>query len=168
GGRYNSAQVYQGLHWLAEQGWVVAAQPEPGLSRDRRPFSITAKGTREFDRWLRQPIVASRPLRDDAVIKLVFLCHHDSAHLIPFLERLRRQHLRQLAGVQARLTPPARSTVAELRLAAELSSAVLRFRGEAELRWIDYCLLRLRTETASPDAARVEPPSGQAEARRRP
>ena len=143
GGRYNSAQIYQGLHALAERGFVVAATPEPGPYRDRRPFGITSAGRREFDRWLSAPLVPWRPLRDDAVIKLVFLCRHDPSQLIRFLERLRRQHLRHLAGAQSR-APAVRADAIDDALLADLSGAALRFREEAELRWIDHCLLRLR------------------------
>jgi hypothetical protein len=84
-----------------------------------------------------------KPLRDDAVIKLVFLCRHDPSQLIRFLERLRRQHLRRLAGAQAR-APVIRTDAIDDALLADLSGAALRFREEAELRWIDHCLLRLR------------------------
>jgi hypothetical protein len=29
GGRYNSAQIYQGLHALEERGFIIAAAPSP-------------------------------------------------------------------------------------------------------------------------------------------
>lgn len=143
GGRYNGAQVYQGLYALAEHGLVVASSPEPGTGRDRRPFSITPEGLRTFERWLREPFIASRPARDDAVVKLVFLGLEDVGRLVTMLERLRRQHLRRLAGSKA-------SEAAEYAIPlrpssfAELASVALRFREEAELRWIDHCLLRLQ------------------------
>jgi DNA-binding PadR family transcriptional regulator len=142
GGRYNSAQIYQSLHWLAEHGLVVSTPPEPGVSRDRRPFSITSDGRREFDRWLHAPVIISRPARDDAVVKLVFLGLHDTPSLVSFLERLRRQHLRRLAGSRRAIEGPAE--VVNESLMSELSGAALRFREEADLRWIDHCLLRLR------------------------
>ena len=162
GGRYNSAQIYQGLHALAERGLVVAATPEPGPYRDRRPFGITSAGRREFDRWLSAPLVPWRPLRDDAVIKLVFLCRHDRSQLIKFLERLRRQHLRRLAGAQSRAPAVRGGEAIDDALLADLSGAALRFREEAELRWIDHCLLRLRPliDEAAPE---VDTPSGERE-----
>jgi DNA-binding PadR family transcriptional regulator len=144
GGRYNSAQIYQSLHWLADRGLVIAGAVEPGLNRDRRPFHITAAGRREFQKWLRSPLIPSRPVRDDAVVKLVFLGQHDPRQLIAFLERLRRQHMRRLT------TPPRqeRARPADEHIdndtLADLSAAALRFREEAELRWIDHCILRLR------------------------
>jgi hypothetical protein len=143
-GRYNSAQIYHGLRWLETQGFVVASAVEAGVFRDRRPFSITAAGRREFERWLREPIVPARPLRDDALIKLVFLCRDNPARLVPALERLQRQHLRRLT----RARPSGSSGVGAANgtsLSLELSAAALRFREQAELRWIEHCLLRLRS-----------------------
>jgi len=141
GGRYNGAQVYQALYALEDRGLVVPSMPE---SRDRRPFSITSKGQREFLRWLRAPIVPSRPSRDDALVKLVFLGREDPGHLMSCLERLRRMHVRRLSGVAKPITPP---NDARTDLFMELSAMALRFREEAEIRWIDHCLARLR-ETA--------------------
>lgn len=141
GGRYNSAQVYQGLRWLAERDFVAAADPEPGASRDRHPFFLTPKGQREFDRWLRSPFTPSRPTRDDAIVKLVFLGSSAPTQLVAFLERLKRQHLRRLAAEKPAPRRPSERSADKLFI--ELSAAALRFREEAELRWIDHCLLRL-------------------------
>lgn len=142
GGRYNSAQIYQGLRWLAERGLVVAESPSPGVSRDRRPFSITPKGASELERWLRAPLTPSRPLRDEVMVKLAFLGLRDVGRLVESLERLRRQHLRRLSGVQTRLQGVPGDDGVE-SLIAQLSGAALRFREEAELHWIDHCLERL-------------------------
>ena len=70
GGRHNSAQIYQGLRWLEQHGLVVAETPVLESVRERRPFSITAQGRREYQRWLREPFVPARPLRDDVVTLL--------------------------------------------------------------------------------------------------
>jgi DNA-binding PadR family transcriptional regulator len=167
GGRYNSAQIYQGLRWLADRGLVTEVPPEPGGGRDRRPFAITAEGRREFDRWLREPPLLSRPLRDDVVVKLAFLGLHDLPRLAKFLERLRRQHLRRLTGAQVRETARGGGTPEE-QLSRELASAALRFREEAELRWIDHCLTRLRQVVeVEVDAAGAGEPDGVAPVRRR-
>jgi DNA-binding PadR family transcriptional regulator len=152
GGRYNSAQIYHGLRWLNGRGFAVAESPEPGVFRDRRPFSITAAGRREFDRWLREPIAPARPLRDDAVIKLVFLCGDNPEQLIRALERLQRQHLRRLAATKVSAHDQAVG-LGDESLLAELSGAALRFREQAELRWIEYCLLRVQSLLTPSDPA---------------
>lgn len=142
-GRYNSAQIYHGLQWLDARGFVVAQAVQVGAFRDRRPFSITAAGRREFERWLREPIAPARPVRDDTLIKLVFLCRDSPAQLIPALERLQRFHLRRLARAKPKGNRDVSKASGE-SLPVELSAAALRFREQAELRWIEYCLLRLR------------------------
>lgn len=142
GGRYNSAQIYQGLRWLEQRGFVVAEPPESGGVRDRRPYSATAQGRDEFHQWLREPLVPARPFRDDVVIKLVFLGRDNPGQLINALERLRRQHLRRLTGVEFGASGEPSDDGYDL--VAELSGAALRFREQAELRWIEHCLLRLR------------------------
>lgn len=144
GGRYNSAQIYQGLRWLEGRGFVVPDAASPGSVRERRPFSITALGKEEFRRWLREPLVPARPLRDDAVIKLVFLCKDSPEQVVPALEQLRRRHLRCLTGAELSAYDEPPETEDE-SLLAELSGAALRFREQAELRWIDYCLIRLQS-----------------------
>lgn len=161
----NSAQIYQGLRWLEGAGLVQAVPPERGFSRDRRPFTITPRGRREFDRWLRSPIVPSRPVRDDALVKLFFLGISDGERLRTLLERLRRQHLRRLAAARPSGTPDGPPTELDEPVVAGLVRAAFRFREEAELRWIDHCLLRLSslvrvqesTETASCEPARGLP-----------
>jgi len=141
GGRYNGAQVYQALYALEARGMVIPSAPE---SRDRRPFSITPKGGKEFLRWLRAPIVPSRPARDDALVKLVFLGREDPEHLVGALQRLRKMHVRRLSAVAK---PGTRQVHTPARLFMELSTMALRFREEAEIRWIDHCLGRLRETT---------------------
>ena len=141
GGRYNSAQIYQGLHWLEERGFVVAENAVQGPVRDRRPYRITAKGKQEFQTWLDEPLVPARPFRDDVVIKLVFLCRDNPGELARALERLRRQHLRCLTGTEFGASDETASS--EKSLLAELSGAALRFREQAEIRWIDHCLRHL-------------------------
>lgn len=155
GGRYNSAQIYQGLHWLADRHLVHSAEPQPGVGRDRRPFFITPRGRREFERWLRSPFVPSRPSRDDAIVKLVFLGTTTPEQLVPFLERLKRQHLRRLSTAK----PASRKTSvhATEQLFAELSGVALRLREEAELRWIDHCLQRLASLSAEVPAGEAAP-----------
>jgi DNA-binding PadR family transcriptional regulator len=150
---YSSAQIYQTLHLLAERGFVVSTRREGAFGRERRPFDVTPEGRREFEKWLRVPPVLSRPVRDDAVVKLAFLGAENPAQLVGFLERLRRQHLRRLTAHPRFVGVEAKGI--DERLLAELAGAALRFREEAELRWIEHCLLRLRPLLPAGDAVAV-------------
>jgi len=141
GGHYNSAQVYQGLRWLAAKRFVVSEAPEPGINRERRPFRITPRGRSEFGRWLVEPIVPARPLRDEAVMKLVFLGPRHPEHLLTILERLRRSHLRRLAGSSTSSRAPAAGSG---NLFARLTATALRFREQAEISWIEHSIEEVR------------------------
>jgi len=152
GGRYNSAQIYHSLRALADAGLILETAQDSGAGRDRRTFDVTVDGRRDFQRWLRAPLVLTRPARDDAVVKLVFLGLHDPRQLIGFLERLRRQHLRRLAGTQVGKRAAAEKV--DQTLLTELAGAAFRFREEAELQWIEHCLVRLRA------LLETEPPRG--------
>jgi DNA-binding PadR family transcriptional regulator len=120
---------------IADHGFVAPAAPEPDLSRERRPFDLTPKGRREFARWLRAPLTLPRPARDEVVIKLVFLGLHDPDRLVPFLERLRRQYLRRVAGTEARATPAG---------SGNLDDSGTRPRSASPFRWPTTCVTSRR------------------------
>jgi DNA-binding PadR family transcriptional regulator len=155
GSRYNGAQIYEGLRRLEKEGFVVACAPVDGQSRDRHPYRATPKGAGEFERWLRAPFKPSRPNRDETMFKMVFLGLRDPPRLMERLERVRRQHLRRLTGPTK--APVTAKILDDGFLFARLSGAVLRFREEAEIRWIDYCLDRLKEREK---AAREQGPEG--------
>lgn len=140
-GPYNSGQVHQALERLEAEGWAVS-RAEVDTNRARRLFSITAAGRHEFQAWLQRPLSAVRPVRDEVVIKLVFLGVHEPNRLVELLEVRRREHMRHLAYLQ-REAVGLRTTDRRQKL-AQLARDAFRFREEAELRWIEHCLVQLR------------------------
>ena len=140
GDRVNSAQVYQGLRWIEERGWVSSAPVQSLGGRERINFRITPLGVVEFDRWLEGPLPLARPQRDSALLQVIFLGQRDPAGLRRQLDSLRARHLRRLAALRL-----AAKSEGEPTLALDLGAAALRFREEAEVGWIDYCLDRLET-----------------------
>jgi DNA-binding PadR family transcriptional regulator len=140
-GPYNHGQIHQALEQIEQRGWAVS-RSDSGLSRNRRPFSITPKGRQEFQAWLNRPVAVGRPVRDEIVVKLVFLGQHDPARLVEVLEQRRREYRERLAEVQVPTT-----TAPGQPLDARLGQLVLdgfRFRAEAEVRWVEHCLAVLR------------------------
>jgi DNA-binding PadR family transcriptional regulator len=165
GGQYNSAQIYTGLRALADRGLVIEDAAAAAGHRDRRPYRITPAGEREFASWLQRPPAPLRPVRDETLVKLALLGRHAPSRLPALLDRLRRQHLRRLTGSERR--PAAERT---RDLVTELTAAALRYRVEAELHWIDYCLTQLRERGTDPGAAalaaeRPAPAAGKAHRR---
>jgi len=151
---YNTGQIHQALEHLERAGWA-ASRPTVEAARSRREFRITSEGRTEFLRWLARPSGASRPTRDDLLLKLAFLAERDRGAAVRLLEGCRRGVLEQLAehtGMRARAREGAHARYAALTLDA------LRFRLEADLRWMDHCLAVLRPPLPAPGAERAEEP----------
>jgi DNA-binding PadR family transcriptional regulator len=139
-GPYNSGQVHQALARISSAGWATS-RSEPGTNRARRPFAITAAGRKEFLRWLPRPVAGARPMRDEMLVKVVFLGRHDPARLVVLLEGRRREHVRRLAYLQRESR--ASHEPAGVGALGQLARDAARFREEAELRWVEHCLARL-------------------------
>jgi len=145
GGPYNSGQVHQALESLEERGLAVSRPDDSGL-RSRRVFSTTAAGRNEFFAWLRRPVPISRPLREEMVVKMVFLGAHDLDLLITQLTERQREYVRRLAQLQRPKALPKSSD--PFKRISQLAKDVFRFREEAELRWIEHCLAQLGADVA--------------------
>jgi len=150
GGPYNSGQVHQALEQLEERGWAVSHE-DSSFARPRRIFSVTAGGRNEFFTWLKAPVPISRPLRDEMVVKMVFLGVHDLSLLIETLEQRQRSYVRRLARLQRGVALP--KTNGPAQPIVQLAKDVFRFREEAELKWIEHCLSQLGVELGSSDVA---------------
>jgi DNA-binding PadR family transcriptional regulator len=155
GGPYNSGQVHQALESLEERGLAVS-RPDDTALRVRRVFSATAAGREEFFVWLRKPVPISRPLREEMVVKMVFLGVHNIELLIARLKDRQREYVRRLARLQRpKRSPPVSDPMKRI---AELAKDVFRFREEAELRWIEHCLVQLGAEAASDESVQASKP----------
>src|SRR5690606_29614018 len=73
----NVGQVYQSLQVLEQKG-LVSEIPDPHAARDgggpgrnRRLFTITEKGERSLERWLRRTPTRPAPMRDEILVRLL-------------------------------------------------------------------------------------------------
>jgi DNA-binding PadR family transcriptional regulator len=155
GGPYNSGQVHQALESLEERGLAVSRADDSAL-RSRRVFSPTAAGREEFLAWLAKPVPISRPLREEMVVKMVFLGVHNMELLIARLRDRQREYVRRLAHLQR---PKRAPTCADpIKRIGQLAKDVFRFREEAELRWIEHCLTQLGAESLAEESVAVSKP----------
>lgn len=145
---YNTGQIHQALEQLERAGWA-ASRTTVEASRSRREFRITSEGRVEFLRWLARPVAPLRPVRDDMLLKLVLLAERDRAAALRLLEARKRELLNQLSEHLAAVAPA--------RYAA-LTLMALRFRIEADLRWVDHCIAVLRPPMPAPGAEEAEDP----------
>jgi DNA-binding PadR family transcriptional regulator len=145
---YNTGQIHQALEQLERAGWA-ASRTMVEASRSRREFRITGEGRVEFLRWLARPVAPLRPVRDDMLLKLVLLAERDRAAALRLLEARKRELLNQLSEHLGAAAPA--------RYAA-LTLMALRFRIEADLRWVDHCIAVLRPPMPAPGAEEAEEP----------
>jgi DNA-binding PadR family transcriptional regulator len=145
---YNTGQIHQALEQLERAGWA-ASRTTVEAARSRRQFRITSEGRKEFSSWLARPVAPLRPVRDDMLLKLVLLAERDRAAALRLLEARKRELLNQLSE-HLSASAPARY--------AALTLMALRFRIEADLRWVDHCIAVLRPPMPAPGAEEAEEP----------
>jgi DNA-binding PadR family transcriptional regulator len=143
-GPYNTGQVHQALERLEAQGMVVS-RADDSVNRVRRLFALTAAGRQEFFAWLKRPVAVARPVRDEVVVKVVFLGRYEPERLRVLLEERRREHVQRLAYLQRR---PKSEQGKTLDIGERLARDAFRFREEAELRWVEHCLANLGHATS--------------------
>jgi DNA-binding PadR family transcriptional regulator len=106
---YNTGQIHQALEQIERDGWAVSQVAVEG-SRRRRQFRITPHGRSAFLRWLVQPVAPPRSVRDEMLVKLVFVAERDRAAAVRLLEA---RKLRWVDHAMAVLRPTALAPGAE-------------------------------------------------------
>ncbi|QNS02775.1 PadR family transcriptional regulator [Streptomyces xanthii] len=92
------AQLYPQLKRLQEEGLITGQESSGG--RRQVIWQATEKGRRALDEWLVQPPAAPQ-LRDEALLKLLFVQSLSPAHALPLIRAKRREFEAWLA----RFTP---------------------------------------------------------------
>ena len=133
----NAGQIYNTLGRLESAGLVegeeVAQQGRP----DRRVYRITPAGRAELQAWVSRPVPATR-FGDEFFFKLAFAGLAGLADAETLIEERRGECLQALRDTDAvaRGDDPASPAA----LLAERAAVHL----DAELRWLDTCLERIR------------------------
>jgi DNA-binding PadR family transcriptional regulator len=112
GGKVNIGQVYQALDKLEPEGHVTVEVVPQSERPDRKVYTLTEKGRRELEAWLRTPSERGLELRNESFLKLVLawrLSHRPGtgvkADPVAVLEGERRvclAQLHELTGARAR------------------------------------------------------------------
>jgi DNA-binding PadR family transcriptional regulator len=123
------SHAYRELKALEKMGLIVAGEPGP---RERRPFTITARGRRAFAKWIEEE-PGPEQMRFPLLISLWFGEHLDPGRLAQFVGNQRRIRRERLAHYRK----------AKLALAGagdRHRRAVVQFGvryEEAVLKWLD-------------------------------
>ena len=128
------SQVYSTLGRLARDGKVTVGPTESGAGPDRKRYSITETGAKDFAAWLAELVEPEPHLQTVLFVKVVLaLLVGRSAQA--YLATQRAAHLKRMRELTAARR---KATLIDTLLA---DHAI--FRIEADLRWIDLTEARL-------------------------
>jgi DNA-binding PadR family transcriptional regulator len=154
----NFGQIYQTLKDLKQRGLVEGRFDRGDGHVGRWVYSVTSKGRRALDTWLRRSPRSPQPIRDEIFIRLLVL---DRKELLPSLtqlanqEHVYREYLTRLTAHRRALEP----LVTEERLLNSLAADAALFHAEAHLKWLDHSASVLKSwsaQTAAAPASRVD------------
>ena len=145
----NFGRLYRQLDLLDQSGDVEA---EPVLQEgrpNRKVYRITEKGKQTLDDWLQQPVSdRPRPLRDELVLKLLFLGRSNIEALSDQIQQQRSIYLGELA-----LIAQWRRRLRKSAMDSELTDLImdgLERRIRAEFAWLDDVQRRIVLRHAGP------------------
>ena len=82
------AQIYPELADLEDSGYL-RHEDDPHGARQRRAYSLSAKGERALLSWLRRSRIPTMELRDEGLLRLAFADHLPREDAIVLVQRLR-------------------------------------------------------------------------------
>jgi DNA-binding PadR family transcriptional regulator len=135
------AQIYPELADLEERGYITH-RDDPQGARQRRAYTLTAKGERALFAWLRRERVPPMELRDEGLLRLALADHLPRGEAIELGRRLRLRSVEAAREFREEIVP----------LGHALRSAGLRFpivigeMGAAYHAWAIEHLERLERE----------------------
>ena len=147
----NVGQVYTTLDRLQRDGMVEPVGADPD---GRVQFVATPRGRTEAASWFAEPLTRTVLDRDELVVKVLMaiadrtidagaVIHAQRSQLVDELQRRRAE--------QRRLRRRGNTTDAgqggRTHIVARLSDDAINVRLEADIRWLDLCDERLRTDT---------------------
>lgn len=136
----NVGQVYTTLERLQRDGLVQSAGQD---ASGRERWELTPAGDSEVIAWLSSATSKTSTSRDEMAIKIALATSLPSADTLSIVQIERRAALQRLHALSRSLN--AQGTPRDAREnAGRLVAESLIFRAEAEVRWLDHVLARLR------------------------
>jgi DNA-binding PadR family transcriptional regulator len=146
----NTGQIYTTLERLERDG-LVEPTGEVAADARRRSYRLTAAGLDAAAAWLGGSTGLDTP-RDELVMKILLVTAGDDREAaLATIDAHRHGLLARLQEVRHRQRAAAPQTLSE-RLVAD----ALAVRAEADLRWLDLCVERLRHDGAGGNGHRSD------------
>jgi DNA-binding PadR family transcriptional regulator len=162
----NFGQIYQTLKDLKQRGLVEGRFDQGEGHIGRWVYTVTPKGRRSLETWLRRSPKRPQPIRDEIFIRLLVLDRKDVASSVVQLanqEHVYREYLTRLTLHRRALEP----LVTEERLLNSLAADAALFHAEAHLKWLEHCAAVLQSwNPEALESTTLEPPKRLRQERR--
>jgi DNA-binding PadR family transcriptional regulator len=100
-GELNIGHLYQVFDRLVRDGLVTRREIPQSGRPDRIDYRVTARGRRELDAWLEQPVVRQGGYRDELFLKVFAAIRLDPARLAGVIRTQRHAYHSELAALGA-------------------------------------------------------------------
>ena len=157
----NFGQIYQTLKELRRRGLVEGRFDQGDGHIGRWVYTVTPKGRRALDTWLKRSPKQPQPIRDEIFIRLLVLDRKDlqsSLDQVSRQEHVYREHLTHLTAYRRTCEP----IKTEERMLNSLAADAALFHAEAHLRWLEHCRSQLQSWDPDGDDAetsKANPPA---------
>lgn len=133
----NYGRLYRILDLLERDGEVDSVDYIQRGRPNRKVYRITEQGRQTLDDWLLQPVDEDgQPLRDELILKLLFLGADDTTKLHRLIREQREIYLRRLARISRRRRQLEKAGV-DMR-ATELVLDGASMRVKADISWLEH------------------------------
>lgn len=143
----NYGQIYTTLDRLEKEGFISGTEEEQDSRPDKKVYDISLRGITELERWLREPAVKPRPLRDELFVKLLFTSQENPNLALGLIERqtqIYMEQMRELTETKYRLS---KKGINRENMMTDLLTDAALFHAEADVRWLSNVEAKIRGDT---------------------
>ncbi len=145
----NLGQVYQTLALLEAKQLIRRCDEPTGKTPPRGPvgardtirYELTHTGEAVLSKWLRRTPSAPKPMRDELLVRLLFLADRDPEEAIARIESQESLYKGYLAALRSRERNMEAADDDET-LGAVIGLDAARLHAEAHVKWLENCRLR--------------------------
>jgi len=145
----NYGQIYQTLKELRGRSLVEARFDRGTGHVGRWVYTITAKGRRALDTWLRRAPRSPQPIRDEIFIRLLVLDRKDVEARLAQLANQEQVYREYIGQLMAERKLHDSGTKHDDRLLRALATDAAVFHAQAHLRWLAHARKLLRRHAPS-------------------
>lgn len=133
----NYGRLYRVLDLLEQQGELLSTDEAQQGRPNRKVYRITEKGRQTLDDWLLQPVdEGAQPLRDELILKLLFLDPDDTDQLCSLIKQQRAIYFKRLAQIARRRRQLEKAEIDIRATEFVLDGAAMRVK--ADLNWLEH------------------------------